>query len=81
MKVGKDMSDTRQQAGEAQQSPFRLTESIPDETWYWLAIGSIGVSAALKLMEKDHWALFVGQWPPTFLLMGLYHRLMRSGQR
>ncbi len=29
----------------------------------------------LKLMEKDHWALFVGQWPPTFLLFGLYHRL------
>src|SRR5688572_16179862 len=26
----------------------------------------------LKLADKDDWAIFVGQWPPTFLLFGLY---------
>ena len=56
----------------AQQSFFRVTDSIPEETWYWLSLGSIGISAVLKLMQKDNWALFVGQWPPTFLLFGLY---------
>ncbi len=65
----------------AQQSFFRVTDNIPEETWYWLSLGSIGVSAVLKLMQKDNWALFVGQWPPTFLLFGLYHRLVRPGQR
>ncbi len=75
------MSDGVQRAGEAQQSFFRATDSVPEEAWYWLALGSIGVSAVLKLMEKDHWALFVGQWPPTFLLFGLYHRLVRPSQR
>jgi hypothetical protein len=53
----------------------------PEETWYWLALGSIGSSALLKLMDKDHWSLFVGQWPPTFLLFGLYHRLLRPGSQ
>jgi hypothetical protein len=24
---------------------------------------------------------FVGQWPPTFLLFGLYHRLVRPSRR
>ncbi len=75
------MADVRQQADESQRTYFRVTDGIPEETWYWLALGSIGVSAVLKLMEKEHWALFVGQWPPTFLLFGLYHRLVRPGSR
>jgi hypothetical protein len=29
----------------------------------------------LKLAGRDHLSLFVGQWPPTFLLFGLYRRL------
>jgi len=62
-----------------QKTFFRATDHVPEETWYWLALGSIGVSAALKLLEKNHWALFVGQWPPTFLLFGLYHRLLKPG--
>jgi hypothetical protein len=69
-------SDITQQSGNAQQKYFRVTDSIPEQTWYWLALGSILVSAGLKLAEKDNWSLFVGQWPPTFLLFGLYHRLI-----
>ena len=64
-------------ADEAQDAFFRTIEHVPGQLWYWLALGSIGVSAWLKLGQKDHWALFVGQWPPTFLLFGLYHRLVR----
>jgi len=75
------MADVQQQADESQRTYFRVTDGIPEETWYWRALGSIGVSAVLKLMEKEHWALFVGQWPPTFLLFGLYHRLVRPGSR
>jgi hypothetical protein len=75
------MADAPQKVAATQQSFFRVTDGIPEETWYWLAVGSIGISALLKLMEKDHWSLFVGQWPPTFLVFGLYHRLLRPGGR
>ena len=75
------MADAKQPAEEAQQTFFRATDNIPEETWYWLALSSIGVSALLKLFGKDHWALFVGQWPPTFLLFGLYHRLVRPSTK
>lgn len=71
------MADAVQKVDEGQKTFFRVTDNIPEEAWYWLALGSIGISAALKLMEKEHWALFVGQWPPTFLLFGLYHRLIK----
>ncbi|HEV2127999.1 MAG TPA: hypothetical protein VGR22_05200 [Thermomicrobiales bacterium] len=73
-------SNATQQAGEAQQEYFRVTDSVPEQTWYWLALASIGISAALKIADKDHWALFVGQWPPTFLLFGIFHRVVRPGR-
>jgi hypothetical protein len=59
----------------APESPVELTENISEETWYWAALISIGLSLLLKLTGRDHLALFIGQWPPTFLLLGLYRRL------
>jgi hypothetical protein len=56
---------------------FRVTDRIPENLWYWAALGSILVSATLKLKGQDSWSIFVGQWPPTFLLFGLYHKLVR----
>jgi hypothetical protein len=63
-----------------QQQFFQITNGIPEQTWYWGAIGSILFSAALKAVGKNDWSLFVGQWPPTFLLFGLYHRLLKPGK-
>ncbi len=75
------MVETKDQAVEAKQTFFRVTDNVPEEAWYWAALGSIGISAMLKLSGKDDWAIFVGQWPPTFLLFGLYHRLIRPSSR
>ena len=76
------MDDLTQPAGgSVQQKFFRITDNIPEETWYWLALASIGVSAGLKLADKNTWSLFVGQWPPTFILFGLYHRLIRPSEK
>ena len=74
-----DLTQSRSES--AQRKFFRITDNIPEETWYWLALSSIGMSASLKLLNRDHWALFVGQWPPTFILFGLYHRLIRPSSK
>lgn len=63
------------------QTVERITDAIPEETWYWAALTSIVISAFLKLTNKDHWSLFVGQWPPTFLLFGLYSRIIRPSEK
>ncbi|GHO63270.1 hypothetical protein KSC_021620 [Ktedonobacter sp. SOSP1-52] len=68
--------ETRMQ--ETQERYFRVTDQIPSAVWYWSAVASIGVSAYLFLAGKRDWSLFVGQWPPTFLLFGLYHKLIGS---
>ena len=72
------METTKDQS--PQQTFFRVTDQVPEATWYWAAVISILISATLKLTKKDDWAIFVGQWPPTFLLFGLYHRLVRPSQ-
>ena len=73
------MAQPAQKAQATQESVLRVTDNVPEEVWYWAALASIGISALLKAQGKDHWALFVGQWPPTFLLFGLYHRLLHPG--
>lgn len=60
-----------------QKQYFRLTDQVPEQVWYWAAIGSIIGSAILFMMQKRDWSIFVGQWPPTFLLFGLFHKLIR----
>ncbi|MHB8600111.1 MAG: hypothetical protein ACYDER_25275 [Ktedonobacteraceae bacterium] len=64
----------------AQDQYFRVTDQVPEEVWYWAALGSIIVSASLFLMGKRDWSNFVGQWPPTFLLFGLFHKVLRPSK-
>jgi len=54
-----------------------FTAEIPSDVYLWSAIGSMGISLTLKLMQKDHLALFVGQWAAPFLLMGLYNKIVK----
>ena len=75
------MASTQHASGDPQEEFFRVTDAIPEETWYWAAVASIVISALLKLMGKDNWALFVGQWPPTFLLFGIYHKVIQPSRR
>ncbi len=67
-------------AKDVQKEYFNVTDGVPEEAWYWLALGSIVLSAFMKLTGKDNWAVFVGQWPPTFLLLGIYHRVLKPGK-
>jgi len=53
------------------------TAKLPSDTFLWAAFGSIGLSLALKLGGRRHDALFVGQWAPTFLLLGIYNKLVK----
>lgn len=64
-------------AQNAQDQYFRVTDQVPEEVWYWAALGSIIISATLFAFNKRKWSIFVGQWPPTFLLFGMFHKVVR----
>lgn len=53
------------------------TAKLPSDTFLWAAVGSMAVSAAMKLMGRNHEALFIGQWAPSFLLLGIYNKIVK----
>ncbi len=63
--------------GEITKAIEYYTSQIPSGTYLSLAMGSIGLSLALQAMGKKHGATFVGHWAPTFLLLGLYNKLVK----
>jgi hypothetical protein len=61
----------------AQDQYFHMTDDMPEEIWYWAALASIIASAILFVSNRRDWSIFVGQWPPTFLLFGMFHKILR----
>jgi hypothetical protein len=53
------------------------TAKCPTDLFLWAAGTSIMISLLLKTMKRDQDALFVGQWPPTFLLLGLVGKMAK----
>jgi hypothetical protein len=53
------------------------TAKLPSDVFLWAACGSIVGSLAFELMGDEHKAMFVGQWAPTFLILGLYNKLVK----
>ncbi|HTK95402.1 MAG TPA: hypothetical protein VL382_07160 [Terriglobales bacterium] len=54
------------------------TSKIPSSGYLGAALAAMAASAALKVAGKDEWALFVGQWAPAFLIMGIYNKLVKQ---
>lgn len=54
------------------------TSKIPSSGYLVAAFGAIAASAILKAVGKDNWALFVGQWPAAFMLMGVYNKTVKQ---
>jgi hypothetical protein len=54
------------------------TSKIPSTGYLGAAIGSMAASAVFKIMGKDNWALFVGQWAPAFLILGVYNKMVKQ---
>jgi hypothetical protein len=53
------------------------TAKLPSDMFLWAALGSIGLSLGLQLAGKKEMSNFVGQWAPTFLIFGLYNKLVK----
>jgi hypothetical protein len=54
------------------------TSKLPSSAFLGMALGSMAASAILKIMGKDDWALFVGQWAAPFLIMGNYNKMVKQ---
>ena len=53
------------------------TSKLPSDTFLWMAVGAMAASATLQMIGNKHVSLFVGQWAPTFLILGVYNKLVK----
>jgi uncharacterized ion transporter superfamily protein YfcC len=56
----------------------RQTAKLPSDIFLWAALASIATSLVLQILGLKKNALFVGQWAPTFLLFGIYNKLVKQ---
>jgi hypothetical protein len=54
------------------------TSRVPSSGYLAAAVSSMAASAVLKILGRDEWALFVGQWAPAFLIMGVYNKMVKQ---
>ncbi len=53
------------------------TAKLPSDLFLWAAGASIVGSLALQFAGRRHDSLFVGQWAPTLLILGLYNKIVK----
>lgn len=54
------------------------TAKLPSDTFLWIAIGAMATSATLQMIGNRNASLFVGQWAPTLLILGLYNKMVKQ---
>ena len=75
--------ETKVDRGQASEDSFtgaleRQTAMLPSSLFLGLAIGSMTSSFVLKMMKRNDWALFVGQWAAPFLILGSYNKMVKQ---
>lgn len=54
------------------------TSRVPSGTYLTIGIGAMAASLLLMIVRQKNLAIFVGQWVPTILIVGLYNKLVKQ---
>lgn len=64
--------------GELTKRIEQQTARVPSVGYLGLAVGSMILSASIAMISRrKEFANFVGLWAPSFLLMGIYNKLVK----
>jgi hypothetical protein len=53
------------------------TASIPSSGFLAVAVGAMAVSFVCQVTGRGKWGNFIGQWVPTWLIIGLYNKIVK----
>ena len=70
-------SNTDHREGPVAKTIEEQTAKLPSDLFLWASLGAMGVALTMKLLKRDHIALFIGQWAAPFLIMGLYNKVVK----
>jgi len=71
------VSSERHSEGPVARAIEEQTAQLPSDVFLWAAGASIAGSLAMQLAGRQHASMFIGQWAPTFLILGLYNKLVK----
>ena len=71
-------NDYAKSEGQVAKAIEEQTAKLPSDAFLWMAVGSMAVSATMQMMGNKQGSLFIGQWAPTFLIFGLYNKLVKQ---
>ena len=54
------------------------TARMPSDWFLWAAAGSIATALVLQVGGKQQASSFVSHWAPTFLILGVYNKLVKQ---
>lgn len=89
---GNDVGVRGEREGKVAKAIEKRTSKLPSDVFLWAAGASMLGSLALQALHLGrgarfmrpfgtpfaHLSLFVGQWAPTFLLFGVYNKLVKT---
>jgi hypothetical protein len=75
-----DVTDQRPQPSEDEftKSIEKYTASLPSSAFLGIALGAIGLSLVCQITGKGKWGNFIAQWVPTWLIIGLYNKVVKQ---
>jgi hypothetical protein len=53
------------------------TSAIPSSGFLGVAMGAAALSLVCQAMGRGKWGNFIAQWVPTWLIIGLYNKLVK----
>ncbi|MGN6495604.1 MAG: hypothetical protein ACTHLE_26680 [Agriterribacter sp.] len=63
--------------GEIAKKLEKQTAKIPSDVYLAAAVASMGISFGLFVVNRMKASVFFGQWAPSFLILGLYNKLVK----
>jgi hypothetical protein len=55
----------------------QYTGAIPSSAYLGVAVAAMGVSLLCQVTGQGKWGNFIAQWVPTWLIIGLYNKVVK----
>ena len=55
----------------------KYTAAVPSSAYLAVAVGAMGASLLFQLAGRGKWGNFIAQWVPTWLILGLYNKIVK----
>ncbi|NJK96003.1 MAG: hypothetical protein HC830_09100 [Bacteroidetes bacterium] len=73
-----DKKNPEKKEGEVAKTIEEQTSKVPSDIFLWASVGVMAVSLGFKIFRKNDASQFVGLWAHTFLLFGIYNKMVKQ---